>query len=181
MLDRSKHCGVCNRCVDEFDHHCDWLNNCVGRSNYKLFIVLIIIVGLFSIIQFIANLIVICTLHKDEYIDLLIDFYNSTRGKMKLLGYIILSLCSVLEFMFAVFIIQLLFLHQWLVSHNLTTYEYVLYKREHPGKKIDFSAIRGSHKSKVIIKKGQDEEVSTARTELSLKPKKEQKTFIEKL
>lgn len=37
----SKHCQVCKKCVIGFDHHCLWLNCCIGSRNYPPFILLL--------------------------------------------------------------------------------------------------------------------------------------------
>ena len=38
----SKHCFLCNKCIENFDHHCHWINNCVGHLNKPYFIAFII-------------------------------------------------------------------------------------------------------------------------------------------
>lgn len=45
----SFHCHICNRCVDRFDHHCLWINNCVGVNNHGTFLFYLISAWLYVV------------------------------------------------------------------------------------------------------------------------------------
>ncbi|XP_041371007.1 palmitoyltransferase ZDHHC16-like [Gigantopelta aegis] len=34
---RTHHCTICRKCILKMDHHCPWLNNCVGLHNHRYF------------------------------------------------------------------------------------------------------------------------------------------------
>ena len=39
---RSKHCSMCKRCIAKLDHHCIFINNCVGYGNQHYFLLLLL-------------------------------------------------------------------------------------------------------------------------------------------
>ncbi|CAN0526852.1 unnamed protein product [Rangifer tarandus platyrhynchus] len=45
---RTYHCPWCNICVEDFDHHCKWVNNCIGHRNFRLFMLLVLSLCLYS-------------------------------------------------------------------------------------------------------------------------------------
>ncbi|CAO3595185.1 unnamed protein product [Absidia cylindrospora] len=46
---RASHCRQCDNCVENEDHHCIWLNNCIGKRNYRPFFTFIMTCSLMAI------------------------------------------------------------------------------------------------------------------------------------
>lgn len=67
---RSYHCEVCRTCIEHYDHHCTWINNCVGKQNigrFLLFLLLLLAALAFSGTISALSFYVILT-HQPQYV-----------------------------------------------------------------------------------------------------------------
>ena len=128
--DRTKHCGDCNRCVDLFDHHCKWLNNCVGGANYALFIGLVIVLWAKTVV-FVLNSIIfmfVLLIDEDKFHEGFEEFYDTQPNRWGLFVYVLLLLVICAAILF--FTSSLLHLHYKLSKYGITAYEFIVYKDE---------------------------------------------------
>ena len=117
---RSHHCSICNNCILHFDHHSNWIGNCVGKGNYFLSFLSLIAVNvnclfifIFSLIQFIDILKKIDSEKKEE--NCYICYYY--------IGLLGTSIAIVLILCILVFTIKYFISNLICIFNNITSYE----------------------------------------------------------
>ena len=106
---RAHHCRTCRRCMLKMDHHCKFVNNCIGFKNYKFFLV------------FLFYSTVLCVFMLGTMIDGLKFYFNefgweTLYCKIFLVGYIY-------QFSIFVAIIDLYIFHLGIICKGVTTIE----------------------------------------------------------
>ncbi|SPJ10959.1 palmitoyltransferase, putative [Plasmodium sp. DRC-Itaito] len=125
----SKHCKVCNKCVSVFDHHCMWVNNCIGKKNYKYFVGLLSTLTLFNCFVVVFCIVYFIISLKHDLIKNRWKYFYGSYNDISF--YILLSSLFILNGIVFVLVIQLFGLHIFLISKKMTTYEYILNRSHH--------------------------------------------------
>lgn len=86
---RSHHCSICRRCVMGMDHHCPWMNNCIGIRNHKSFMLFCLYTSLCSFYAVLRAAIEIGQCFTDDY---QCTAFETVYAKV--FGFVAICLCS---------------------------------------------------------------------------------------
>ena len=139
MIENSKHCQKCDRCVYEFDHHCRWISNDIGRFNYIAFMRMLIFVIL-TLVSYMANCVVAILEDWDSEAKPS-DWIFKKQEVMLGLAYICFAFSSLL----LVLVCCLFSFHAYLIRKNITTLRYIRIKSNQRNSKVIKRVSSGEH------------------------------------
>lgn len=129
VMEMSKHCGQCDRCVDGFDHHCKWLNNCVGSRNYRYFVMLIASLECVVSVQVAFSAYILREISYSDMGKRVNERFWLGSGNLSIYVSLLIAFLVVSITLFIV-VGQLIALHIWLRTQGLTTYDYIMRRRQ---------------------------------------------------
>lgn len=141
----TRHCWDCRKCVAIFDHHCPWLNTCVGKKNYRCFLGTIWAL-LFKLTVFvIATAVAALRVLED-------DARVFDLAKVPSLGFI--AFCVAAYFPFWCLDCFLVGFHLMIIKKGVTTYEHLTGKVARPaGAKTSKADLASASAAKQAAKK----------------------------
>ena len=122
---------MCNRCVLNMDHHCPWINSCIGFYNRKFFIQMVFYLILTIISTIIANFYSTYELIRDTVINK--DFEFNTQLILKIFYVLVYIIDLVMGFILS----QFFKFHIKLILENKTTIETLDHKGQEFQSKYD--------------------------------------------